>query len=112
MPLTIRASCLTCLTVDLGVEDVILHVYEPEDAAPAYYEFVCPICQRTNEKQAPEHIVQLLTIAEVAVVVHDVPPEALEEHVGEVISHDDVIDFSLALATDEWMTELLGDPNV
>lgn len=94
---TIRTQCENCGIVDLEQRDVILHVYNPEEAGDAYYVFECPDCGTYNHKLANDTTRQLLVTGGVKVTVHEVSPELLEPHPGGPLTLDDLIDLHQAL---------------
>lgn len=92
---TIKATCAVCGEVDLTPEDLTLMVCRQPDLS--YYAFRCPHCLDEVRKPADEHVVSLLVSGGVRPIQWAVPEEALEVHVGQRISYDDVLDFALAL---------------
>ncbi len=94
---TIKASCPGCGEVELTSDDVTLMVCNK--APLSYYTFVCPDCIDEVRKPADEEVVALLVSGGVLAERWTIAAEALEERVGPVINHDDVLDFALALAS-------------
>lgn len=96
---TIKSSCWVCGDVDLQPSAMTLNIYE-NALERSYYCFICKMCGDIVAKSADAEIIGLLLKAESAGLnvnrVH-IPSEALEEHIGWVITHDDILDFSLSL---------------
>lgn len=92
---TIKASCPCCGDVDLTPAQVRLVVCSVEDWS--YYTFTCSTCRDEVRKPAAPPVVALLTSGGVRPEAWTVPAEALEEHHGPTITHDDVLDMALAL---------------
>ncbi|MDH3754197.1 MAG: hypothetical protein OEU32_10035 [Acidimicrobiia bacterium] len=108
---TIRASCTTCGDVELTVADVEVRVCTTTDEG--VYHFDCPRCATEVAKPAEPRIIDLLVASGVHVTSWSIPAELLEEHHGEPITHDDLLDFHELLA-DERVVEIalasLTDP--
>lgn len=98
---TIKASCPVCGDVELTPPQVRLVVCSVR--AWSSYSFTCPTCQDVVRKPAGDDVVQLLTSGGVPAEDWVVPGEALEEHVGPGITWDDVLDFSLALDSGDFL---------
>jgi hypothetical protein len=92
---TIKASCPCCGDVDLTPPQVRLVVCSVETWS--YYSFVCETCHEEVRKPAAPQVVALLTSGGVRPERWSIPAEALEEHDGPAITHDDVLDLVLAL---------------
>lgn len=105
----LKVRCIACGIIEISRDLATLNVYKDE-LAPAYYEFTCPKCGVHNEKWADDEVRSLLVIADVTIHIHSVPQEALEEHDGDPISSDDLIDFMQG-DFDVALNELV-DPNV
>lgn len=103
---TIKATCPTCGEVDLTAEDVLLRI--GGNKASNTYGFSCPTCTDFVEKPADERIVRLLLSGGVMPVLIHIPAEALEQHDGPPISHDDLLAFHEILKGDDWMDELFN----
>ena len=101
---TIKASCPCCGDVDLIPPQVRLVVCSVEDWS--YYAFTCGTCQDEVRKPAAPQVVALLTSGGVRAERWVVPAEALEEHHGPQIGHDDVLDMVLALQELDFIAEL------
>ena len=118
----IRASCPTCGEVDLRPKDVVLRLVRGARGAvgeASSYRFACPSCDDTVVKPADERIAQLLTTGGVPVEETDEASE-LEGLAAELrpvhpespspapaLTHDDLLDFHLALEQDDWLEALL-----
>jgi hypothetical protein len=63
----------------------------------SYYSFRCGTCRDEIRKPAAPQVVALLTSGGVRVEAWSVPAEALEEHSGGPITHDEVLDMALML---------------
>jgi hypothetical protein len=92
---TIKASCPCCGDVDLTPTQVRLVVCSVDDWS--YYSFRCGTCRDEIRKPAAPQVVALLTSGGVRAESWTVPAEALEEHVGGPITHDEVLDMALML---------------
>ena len=92
---TIKASCPVCGDISLTPADVRLVVCSNE--AWSYYAFDCPDCTDDVRKPADEEIIALLISGGVRAQQWHVPAEALEDHDGEAISYDELLDFALWL---------------
>jgi hypothetical protein len=92
---TIKASCPACGDISLTPADVRLVVCSNE--AWSYYAFDCPDCTDDVRKPADEEIIALLISGGVQAQQWHVPAEALEEHAGDAISYDELLDFALWL---------------
>lgn len=103
---TIKATCPTCGEVDLTAEDVLLRIGGNKTSNT--YGFSCPTCTDFVEKPADERIVRLLLSGGVMPVLIHIPAEALEQHDGPPISHDDLLAFHEILKGDDWMDELFN----
>ena len=95
---TIRASCTTCGDVELTTADVRVRVCIDDDRGE--YLFRCPICRMTVVKGAEARTIDLLVASGVALDTWSLPAELHEEHHGDPITHDDLLDFH-ALLEDE-----------
>lgn len=92
---TIKASCPCCGDVDLTPAQVRLVVCSVEDWS--FYSFTCGTCRDVVRKPAAPQVVALLISGGVVAEDWTIPAEALEEHHGPQIGHDDVLDMVLAL---------------
>lgn len=103
---TIKAHCPCCGDVDLTSPQVRLVVC----SVPAWssYAFTCPRCRDEVRKPAAPEIVQLLITGGVVAERWIIPAEALEPHVGPVITANDVLDFTLALGQAEELASATG----
>jgi hypothetical protein len=100
----IRATCSDCGDVELRSTD--LRVRTCIDTAEATYLFRCPICRMIEVRAAEDHVVDVLLAAGVQSEDWLLPAELHEEHAGESIDHDDVLDFHHLLSTTDWFTTL------
>jgi uncharacterized protein YlaI len=104
---TIRASCPTCGDVELTVKDVTVRVCAEDNSGT--YSFICPECAHAVSKPAEPRIVDLLVSSGVRMSVWHLPAEMFEPHAaGDVISHDDLLDFHELLEDDGWFSRLSG----
>ena len=92
---TIKASCPACGDISLTPADVRLVVCSNE--VWSYYAFDCPDCTDDVRKPADEEIIALLISGGVQAQQWHVPAEALEDHAGDAISYDELLDFALWL---------------
>ncbi len=108
----IRASCPDCGEVDLRPEQVVLQLVRADDGDVtdgSTYRFSCPDCDGVVEKPADERIAQLLATGGVEVEEAGpiLPPHPELLPGGPALTHDDLLDFHLALQADDWFDELL-----
>ena len=104
---TIKASCPCCGDVELTPAQVRLVVCTVPDWS--YYSFTCTECRQEVRKPAGSDVVSLLQSGGVPAESWTVPAEALEEHHGEAVTYDDVLDFALRLQqTDNLVAALTG----
>ena len=101
---TIRASCPSCGDVDLTVRDVSVRVCASDQSGS--YTFRCPECEMAVAKPADPTVVELLVSSGVEMAVWELPAELWEPHVGEPISHDDLLDFHHLLGDERWFDRL------
>jgi len=92
---TIKASCPSCGDVELTPQQVRLVVCTVREWS--YYAFTCTRCVEEIRKPAGRDVVALLISGGVMAEPWSVPAEALEDHLGPVLSYDDVLDFALWL---------------
>ncbi len=102
--MNIRATCPDCGDVVISRDDVHVRVCA-EDRSGSYC-FRCPMCSMGVSKQTEDRIVQLLVAGGVRMTVWHLPAELSEAREGPVISYDDVLDFHMALESDDWVSEL------
>ena len=103
---TIRATCGDCGDVELTTSDVRVRVCIEDNQGS--YLFRCPTCQMAVVKSAEPRIVDLLVASGVELSTWSLPAELFEDRCGSPLSHDDLLDFHLLLATDDsaWFAEL------
>ena len=101
---TIKATCPSCGEVALGAEDILLRIGATRTVNT--YGFTCPDCGDFVEKPADDRVVRLLLSGGVVPVPVHVPAEALEIHEGAAFTYDDVLDFHIALQSEDWFEEL------
>lgn len=113
----IRATCPVCGEVDLLPTQIELHVVRPSNdpegvADGSLYAFDCPLCERHVTKPADDRIVQLLATGGVAVAFERAAPAATRHPEsppgGAPLTHDDLLDFHLLLARNDWFEVLAG----
>ncbi|WP_426565471.1 hypothetical protein ACPPVT_03405 [Angustibacter sp. McL0619] len=92
---TITATCPVCGVVDLNSFQVRL--VQCTIADWSYYTFTCPTCGDSVRKPAMVEVCQLLKTGGVVAEPWHVPAEALEQHSGDAISYDEILDFALRL---------------
>ena len=100
----VRATCPTCGDVELTVDQVRVQVCVTNSAST--YSFLCPSCSFIVNKDANDSIVESLTSAGSQLVTWSMPAELDEPKVGPRITHDDLLEFHLALESDNWQSEL------
>lgn len=116
----IRTTCPQCGEVEIGVDDVALHV-GVQSVGGGWYGFTCPGCAMSVRKPADARVAQLLIGGGVS-VVSDEPdtaaalfqtPVAAATHPerprgGPAFTYNDLLDFHLLLEDDAWFLELLS----
>jgi predicted RNA-binding Zn-ribbon protein involved in translation (DUF1610 family) len=100
----VRATCPTCGDVELTVDDVSVQLCVT--TAQATYSFVCPACELIVNKEANGSVVESLTAAGARLLAWSMPAELDEPKSGPRISHDDLLEFHLALERGDWEPEL------
>ncbi len=100
----VRATCPTCGDVELTVNDVQVQLCVTTSVAT--YSFLCPACGFIVNKEASDSVVESLTSAGSRLVAWTMPAELDEPKQGPKISHDDLLEFHLALENDDWRREL------
>lgn len=101
---TIRASCPECGDVELTTKDMKVRVCAADNSGA--YVFRCPLCQLAVTKAAEQRIVDLLVSSGVVLEIWRLPAELGEAHVGEALTHDDLIEFHELLQGDAWFSKL------
>ena len=101
---TIRANCPSCGDVQLTADDLTVRVCADDERGS--YCFRCPDCQGAVAKEASRRIVDLLVSSGVRMQVWRLPAELSESRVGEPLTPDDLLDFHLLLAGEEWFEQL------
>lgn len=91
----IGTRCPTCGPVQLPPKSFRLVVCDVE--AWSYYSFTCERCGDLVKYHASADEIAILKGAYVIVEPWRVPAEAAEEHRGEPLTHDDLLDFALQL---------------
>lgn len=104
---TIRASCPDCGDVELTTVDV--HVRICDDNNQGTYGFRCPHCSAMVVKPAENRTIDLLVASGVTFTTWRLPAELHEVHIGEPISHDDLLDFHDFVQDDLRLSEALSD---
>ena len=95
---TIRATCPGCGDVELTAAQVQVLI-SPEDQR-ASYAFLCAGCRVLITKPADEQVVRILVSSGVGIRPWHLPAELTEEHRGDPISWDEVLEFHTALHHD------------
>jgi len=104
---TIRASCCDCGDVELTTADV--HVRICDDNEAGTYAFRCPFCHMMVVKSAESRTIDLLIASGVTFSTWSLPEELYETHLGEPISHDDLLDFHHLLQDDLRLSEIMAE---
>jgi hypothetical protein len=100
----VRATCPRCGDVELTVHDVQVQVCVTTDVST--YSFLCPVCSLIVNKEANDSVVESLTSAGSRMLAWSMPAELYEPKTGPRISHDDLLEFHLALESEDWRQEL------
>lgn len=103
---TIRASCAECGDVQLTTDDVTVRICVSTDEGE--YQFECPSCEALVVRHAEQRTIDLLVAAGVALMTWTLPAELFEQHDGQIITHDDLIDFHTMLENDEALANALA----
>ena len=101
---TIRANCPSCGDVQLTADDLTVRVSADDERGS--YCFRCPDCQGAVAKEASRRIVDLLVSSGVRMQVWRLPAELSESRVGAPLTPDDLLDFHLLLAGENWFEQL------
>jgi hypothetical protein len=100
----VRATCPTCGDVELTVDDVQVQLCVSTSLST--YSFLCPACSLIVNKEANDAVVESLTAAGSRLVAWTLPAELNEPKNGPKITHDDLLEFHLALESGDWQREL------
>ena len=95
---TIRASCSDCGDVELTTADVQVRICDDDNSGT--YSFRCPHCEMTIVKPAEARTIDLLVASGVVFSTWSMPAELHEDHLGDPINHDDLLDFHVLLSDD------------
>lgn len=94
------ARCPGCGEVRLAGDQLWLVLTSGE--AADYFAFRCPRCRAlvhcTVDSETAELLAEMLAVEEL-----EVPEEALEQHRGDVLTEDDLIDFGAGLARADYL---------
>ena len=105
MPL-IKASCPSCGDVELVLSDLKVMVCSSDGQAS--YNFRCPKCSFRVSKAAEKAVVDVLLSSGVTMSFWRRPLELDEEHSGDPISYDDLMEFHYELARVDWLEWITG----
>lgn len=100
----VRATCPTCGDVELALEQVQVQLCVTTGVAT--YSFRCPACALIVNKEASDAVVESLSSAGARMVAWTLPAELEEPKTGPRITHDDLLEFHLALESETWQQEL------
>lgn len=104
---SIRTVCSDCGTVELMRRDVTVSICNDTDEAS--YAFRCPVCRRMVSKPIIEsRTTDTLVSAGCPLRTWSLPLELKEDHIGDPITADDVINFHFDLQKEEsfdWLRE-------
>ena len=103
---TIRATCPTCMDVELSTGDLLVQVCS--DTNQGSYSFRCPSCRMAVAKQAEPRIIDLLVSSGVQMHLWRLPAELDEPKIGQPIGWDDVLELHDLLQQPDWFDQLLG----
>lgn len=88
----IGLKCLSCGEIEVERSRIRMRVCKDDMSALCY--FVCPVCGCDRIQRPPNaRSIELLTRAGVSTTYWSLPEELFEEKSGEVIDHDDLLDF-------------------
>jgi hypothetical protein len=91
----IKLSCPLCGEVDLDAGQIRLQLWR--DPAQNNYRFECPACRTTVVKPVTARMLLVLRNQGVKADADDAPPDPT----APAFDHDDLLDFHLALQSDE-----------
>lgn len=100
----VRATCPTCGDIELTVDQVQVQLCVSTGLST--YSFLCPACAFIVNKEANDSVVESLTSAGSQLVAWTLPAELDEPKVGPKITHDDLLEFHMALEGGDWREEL------
>ena len=92
-PTFFTVHCPDCGDIDLTADELWLVL---PNAGAAHYDFVCPDCRSHVRHEADEAMVSFLG-GLVATEELEIPAEALEDHTGQPLTLDDLIDLMVSL---------------
>lgn len=92
---TVRATCSDCGDVKLASKKLTVRVCTDDDSAT--FRFKCPKCHKVEVRPARENQVTVLIASGAKLEEWAIPADLRETHSGEVISGDEVLDFSTEL---------------
>lgn len=101
---TVQGTCSSCDDVEIAITQLSVRVCLDDDRCS--YAFPCPGCSRTITNPLEPEVVDVLLAAGAVLQVWSLPAELAERHDGPPISHDDVLDFHLALQGPDWLGAL------
>ena len=104
---TIRANCPSCGDVQLTADDLTVRVCADDERGS--YCFRCPDCRQAVAKEASRRIVDLLVSSGVRMQVWRLPAELTESRIGPPLTPDDLLDFHLLLAGNDWFSDLAAE---
>ena len=104
--MNIRATCPDCGDVVIPRDRMQVRICA-EDRSGSY-NFPCPSCGVAVSRQAEDRIIQLLLAGGVEMTVWHLPAELFEPVTGPAITHDEVLDFHIALEDDDWLADNLS----
>lgn len=98
----IRATCPDCGDVEFDSTDIVVRLCVTDDSWS--YRFPCPECNTVSVHPVTSTMASELIWVDCQVEVWEMP--ALDDNVGETITHDDLIDFVDSLP--EFLESLLS----
>ena len=109
MATVVTAHCTHC-AAEVKIRPEGVHVYVYSSKWPTdYYAFFCPECKGFVQKDADEHIVQLLRDANVATTLIHVPLEVIERKaMKKPLTNDDVLNLLCYLRDHDTMPDVRG----
>jgi predicted RNA-binding Zn-ribbon protein involved in translation (DUF1610 family) len=96
----VKASCPSCGDVEMTTADVAVQLCTTTDKGS--YSFRCPACRMLVSKPAEPRVVKLLASSGVRMTVWQMPAELEEDHSGEPVSYDDLLEFHFQLQQGGW----------
>ncbi len=103
---SIRVTCEKCGDLELQTADLRCRSCLDDDRHQ--YRFTCTTCVEITVKDTEFRVIELLEGSGVRVDYWELPKELFEEHRGQAITHDDLVDFHLVIEDDSAFEEAVA----